>query len=166
MMRTLEILDSIPSLFLIIMITVIFGNSVFVLISLLALTHWYGKARIIRGLTASVKAREFIEAARVIGVSNSKIVIKHIIPNLMSTIVIYLSISIPGSMLAESSLSYLGLGVQEPLASWGSLLADGSQVLQVAPWLLIFPAFFLSLTIFALSFIGDALRDALDPKDR
>lgn len=166
MMRTLEILDSLPSLFVIIMVTVIFGNNLVVLICLLSLTHWYGKARIIRSLTASVKSREFIDAAKVIGVSSRSIVLKHIIPNLMSTIVIYLSISIPGAMLAESTLSFLGLGVQEPLASWGSLISNGSQVLQVAPWLLFFPSLFLSLTIFALTFIGDALRDALDPKDR
>lgn len=166
MMRTLEVLDSLPGLFVIIMALVFFGNSLFTLIGLMSITGWYGKARMIRGLTIAIKNREYIDAARVIGVSNTAIVLKHIVPNLMSTIVIYLSFSIPGAISAESALSYLGLGVQEPLASWGSLISDGSSVMQVAPWLLFFPSLFLSTTIFTFTFIGDGLRDALDPKDR
>ncbi|RIY35124.1 ABC transporter permease [Psittacicella gerlachiana] len=166
MMRTLEVLDSLPGLFVIIMALVFFGNSLVTLIGLMSITGWYGKARMIRSLTIAVKNREYIDAARVIGVSNPKIVLKHIVPNLMSTIVIYLSFSIPGAIAGESALSYLGLGVQEPLASWGSLIADGSSVMQVAPWLLFFPSLFLSTTIFCFTFIGDGLRDALDPKDR
>ncbi|MFC6275960.1 ABC transporter permease [Psittacicella hinzii] len=166
MMRTLEVLDSLPGLFVIIMALVFFGNSLFTLIGLMSIIGWYGKARMIRGLTIAIKNRDYIDAAKVIGVSNRSIVLKHIVPNLMSTIVIYLSFSIPGSIAAESALSYLGLGVQEPLASWGSLIADGSSVMQVAPWLLFFPSLFLSTTIFTFTFIGDGLRDALDPKDR
>lgn len=166
MMRTIEVLDSLPSLFIIILVTVLFGNSVTILVMVMALTGWYGKARLLRGMTLSIKRREFVEAAHVIGVPTYKILFRHLVPNLMSTIIIYLSFSIPGAISTESGLSYLGLGIQEPLASWGSLISDGSQVMQTAPWLLFFPSLFLSVTIFNFTFIGDGLRDAFDPKDR
>lgn len=166
MMRAIEVVDCIPTLFLIILIVTIFGNSLTVLILLMSFTGWFGKARIIRAQTISLKKREFVEAAHVVGVSNFKIVVKHIVPNLMSTIVIYFSASVPGAISLESGLSYLGLGVQEPLSSWGTLISNGAQVMQTAPWLLFYPSLFLSTTIFVFAFIGDGLRDALDPKER
>ena len=130
------------------------------------MVSWLDMARIVRGQTLSLKNREFIEAARVSGVSMPGIIFRHIVPNVLGVVVVYASLLVPSMILFESFLSYLGLGVQEPMSSWGSLLADGANSMEVAPWLLIFPALFLICTLFCFNFIGDGLRDALDPKDR
>ena len=113
-----------------------------------------------------LKNKEFVEAAIVCGVSRRQIIFKHIIPNVLGLVAVYASLEVPGLILFESFLSFLGLGTQEPMSSWGALLSDGAAQMEVSPWLLIFPAFFLCLTLFCLNFIGDGLRDALDPKDR
>ncbi len=110
--------------------------------------------------------KEFIEAAHAIGVSNWKIIIRHIIPNVLGPVIVYMTLTIPMVILTESFLSFLGLGVQEPLTSWGVLISEGAKQMESAPWLLIFPATFLAITLFCFNFIGDGLRDALDPKDR
>ena len=123
-------------------------------------------ARIVRGQTLSLKNQEFIEAAKVSGVSTSAIVLRHIVPNVLGVVVVYASLLVPSMILFESFLSFLGLGVQEPMSSWGSLLNDGAKSMEVSPWLLIFPAAYLTITLFCFNFIGDGLRDALDPKDR
>ena len=123
-------------------------------------------ARIVSGQTLSVKGKDFIDAAPAAGVSNRKIITRHIIPNVMGPVVVYMTLTVPQVILIESFLSFLGLGVQEPLTSWGVLIAEGAAQMESAPWLLIFPATFLAITLFCFNFIGDGLRDALDPRDR
>jgi oligopeptide transport system permease protein len=123
-------------------------------------------ARIVRGQTLSIKQKEFVEAARAAGVSQFAIIRRHIIPNVVGPVMVYVTLTIPAVILAESFLSFLGLGVQEPLTSWGVLIQDGTNQMETAPWALIFPALFMAVTLFCFNFIGDGLRDALDPKDR
>lgn len=123
-------------------------------------------ARIVRGQTLSLKEKEFVEAARAMGVGPLTIVRRHVVPNLIGPVVIYVTLTIPYAILAESFLSFLGLGVQEPLTSWGVLISEGANNLSTAPWTLFFPAGMMALTLFCFNFIGDGLRDALDPKDR
>jgi oligopeptide transport system permease protein len=128
--------------------------------------EWLTMARIVRGQTLSLKRKEFIEAARAAGLGPVAIVLRHIIPNLLGPVVVYVTLTIPAVILAESFLSFLGLGVQEPLTSWGVLIKEGADQMEIAPWTLIFPAGFMAVTLFCFNFIGDGLRDALDPKDR
>jgi oligopeptide transport system permease protein len=123
-------------------------------------------ARIVRGQTLSVKRREFIEAARAAGVPSWKMILRHIVPNVMGPVVVYVTLTVPEVIIVESFLSFLGLGVQEPYTSWGVLISEGAGQMESAPWMLIFPAVFLAVTLFCFNFIGDGLRDALDPKDR
>src|SRR5437016_4356590 len=123
-------------------------------------------ARIVRGQTLSIKRREFVEAALAGGVSTAKIIRRHIIPNSIGPVIVYVTLTIPQVILIESFLSFLGLGVQEPYTSWGVLISEGAAQMETAPWMLVFPAFFLATTLFCFNFIGDGLRDALDPKDR
>ena len=127
---------------------------------------WLDMARIVRGQTLGLKNKEFIEAAHVCGVSTFKIVVKHIVPNLFGVVVVYATLLVPGMILIESFLSFLGLGVQAPMSSWGTLLNQGQQTMEVAPYQLIIPAIFMVVTLFCFNFMGDGLRDALDPKDR
>ena len=166
MMRILEILNSFPFMFFVILLVTFFGKNLFLIFLAIGMVSWLDMARIVRGQTLSLKNREFIEAARVSGVSMPGIIFRHIVPNVLGVVVVYASLLVPSMILFESFLSYLGLGVQEPMSSWGSLLADGANSMEVAPWLLIFPALFLICTLFCFNFIGDGLRDALDPKDR
>jgi oligopeptide transport system permease protein len=128
--------------------------------------EWLTMARIVRGQTLSVKQKEFIEAARAGGVGPRGIILRHIIPNVVGPVIIYVTLTIPAVILAESFLSFLGLGIREPLTSWGVLISEGANSLETAPWMLIFPATFMAVTLFCFNFIGDGLRDALDPKDR
>jgi oligopeptide transport system permease protein len=123
-------------------------------------------ARIVRGQTLSLKRQEFIQAADALGVSQPGILRRHIIPNTLGPVVVYMTLLVPQVIILESFLSFLGLGVQEPMSSWGVLISQGAKNIGTANWLLIFPSFFLTTTLFALNFIGDGLRDALDPKDR
>jgi oligopeptide transport system permease protein len=123
-------------------------------------------ARIVRGQTLSLREREFIEAARAAGQTTAKIITRHITPNLIGPVIIYATLTVPEIIVTESFLSYLGFGVQEPLTSLGTLISEGTNVMEVMPWLLFFPALFLVLLLLSLSFIGDGLRDAFDPKDR
>ena len=123
-------------------------------------------ARIVRGQTLSLKQKEFIEAARAAGLSRRAIIARHIVPNLLGPVVVYVTLTIPAVILAESFLSFLGLGVQPPMASLGALIAGGAQDMEIAPWLLIFPSFAMIITLMCFNFIGDGLRDAIDPKDR
>ena len=130
------------------------------------LVSWLDVARIVRGQTLSLKHKEFVEAARVSGVAKRKIVTRHIIPNVLGVVMVYASLLVPGMIMFESFLSFLGLGVQEPMTSWGSMLQEGAISMEAAPWQLLVPSFFLVTTLFCFNFIGDGLRDALDPKDR
>lgn len=166
MMRALEILNSFPFTFFVILLVTFFGQNLFLIFLAIGMVSWLDMARIVRGQTLSLKNQEFIDAAKVSGVSTWGIVSRHIVPNVLGVVVVYASLLVPSMILFESFLSFLGLGVQEPMSSWGSLLNDGAKSMEVAPWLLIFPAAYLTVTLFCFNFIGDGLRDALDPKDR
>lgn len=166
MMRIVDILYALPFMFFVILLTVFFGRNILLIFIAIGATNWLDLARIVRGQTLSLKNKEFIEAARANGITTWKIIIRHIIPNLLGIVIIYITLTIPATILAESVLSFLGLGVQEPDTSWGVLVNEGAQNIEGAWWALVFPAMFLSLTLMCLNFIGDGLRDALDPKDR
>jgi oligopeptide transport system permease protein len=166
MMRILEILNSFPFMFFEILLVTFFGRNILLIFAAIGMVSWLDMARIVRGQTLSLKRKEFIEAAHVGGVSTWKIVVRHIVPNVLGVVVVYASLLVPSMILFESFLSFLGLGTQEPLSSWGALLSDGANSMEVSPWLLLYPAGFLVVTLFCFNFIGDGLRDALDPKDR
>jgi oligopeptide transport system permease protein len=166
MMRIVDILYSLPFMFFVIILVVIFGRHIVLIFVALGAVEWLTMARIVRGQTLSIRRREFIEAARAAGVSSGKMIARHIIPNVMGPVVVYVTLTVPEVIITESFLSFLGLGVQEPMTSWGVLISEGAGQMESAPWMLIFPAIFLAITLFCFNFIGDGLRDALDPKDR
>lgn len=166
MMRFVDILYTMPFMFFVIMLMVVFGRNIFLIFVAIGAVEWLTMARIVRGQTLAVKRKEFIEAAHAIGVSNAVIIARHIIPNVLGPVIVYSTLTIPQVVLTESFLSFLGLGVQEPLTSLGVLISEGANVMEVAPWMLLFPAVFLAASLFCFNFIGDGLRDALDPKDR
>ncbi|SBO09626.1 Oligopeptide transport system permease protein OppC [Vibrio mediterranei] len=166
MMRVLEILYAVPFMFLVIVLVTFFGRNIVLIFVAIGAIAWLDMARIVRGQTLSLRSKEFIEAAHVSGVSNWKIITRHIVPNVLGIVAVYSTLLIPSMILTESFLSFLGLGVQEPMTSWGALLQEGSQTMEVAIWQLIFPAIFMVVTLFCFNYVGDGLRDALDPKDR
>jgi oligopeptide transport system permease protein len=166
MMRFVDVLYALPFLFFVILLMVMFGRHIVLMFVAIGAVEWLTMARIVRGQTLSIKRREFIEAALAGGVPTTKIIRRHIIPNSIGAVIVYVTLTIPHVILTESFLSFLGLGVQEPYTSWGVLISDGAAQMETAPWMLIFPALFLATTLFAFNFIGDGLRDALDPKDR
>lgn len=166
MMRIVDILYALPFLFFVILLMVFFGRHLVLIFVAIGLVNWLDMARIVRGQTLSLKRKEFIEAAWMAGATDGQVIKRHIIPNLLGVVVIYATLTIPQVILVESFLSFLGLGVQEPSTSWGALVNEGAQEMDRAPWLLVFPAAFLAVTLFCFNFIGDGLRDALDPKDR
>ncbi|MEY1194344.1 oligopeptide ABC transporter permease OppC [Providencia rettgeri] len=166
MMRILEILNSFPFMFFVILLVTLFGTNILLIFVAIGMVSWLDMARIVRGQTLGLKRKEFIEAALVCGVSTRQIILRHIVPNVLGVVVVYASLLVPSMILFESFLSFLGLGTQEPLSSWGALLSDGANSMEVTPWLLLIPAGFLVITLFCFNFIGDGLRDALDPKDR
>ena len=166
MMRFVDILYSLPFIFFVIILMVIFDRNFILLFVAIGAVEWLTMARIVRGQTLSVKQKEFIEAARASGVGGFGIITRHIIPNVIGPVIVYVTLTIPAVILAESFLSFLGLGIREPMTSWGVLIAEGANALETAPWTLIFPAGFMAVTLFCFNFIGDGLRDALDPKDR
>ena len=166
MMRFVDIMYALPYILFVILLMVIFGRNVFLLFAAIGALEWLTMARIVRGQTLSIKHREFIEAARASGLGKRAIIFRHVVPNLTGPVVIYAALTVPEIVATESFLSYLGFGVQEPLTSLGTLIAEGADVFEVLPWLLWFPALFLVLLLLSLLFIGDGLRDAFDPKDR
>lgn len=166
MMRLIEILSSFPFMFFVILLVTFFGSNILLIFVAIGMIAWLNLARIVRGQTLSLKNKEFVEAAIVCGVPRRQIIWKHIVPNVLGLVVVYASLEVPSLILFESFLSFLGLGTQEPMSSWGALLSDGAAQMESSPWLLIFPAFFLCLTLFCFNFIGDGLRDAFDPKDK
>ena len=166
MMRILEILNSFPFMFFVILLVTFFGQNILLIFVAIGMVSWLDMARIVRGQTLSLKRKEFVEAAIVCGVPTRQIIWRHIVPNVLGVVVVYASLLVPSMILFESFLSFLGLGTQEPLSSWGGLLNDGARSMEYMPWMLIFPALFLVITLFCFNFIGDGLRDALDPKDR
>ncbi len=167
MMRIVDILMSIPYMFVLILLLVVFGRSIGMLFIGIGLLSWLDMSRIVRGQTLNLKNKEFIEAAKVTGVSDFKIILRHIVPNLLGIVAVYATLLVPGIILAESFISFLGLGVQEPLTSWGALINEGARTIQYdTEWQLLFPLAFFVASLFCFYFIGDGLRDALDPKDR
>ncbi len=166
MMRILEILYAIPFMFLVIVLVTFFGRNIVLIFVAIGAIAWLDMARIVRGQTLSLRKKEFIEAAYVCGVSRWKIITRHIVPNVLGIVAVYSTLLIPSMILTEAFLSFLGLGVQEPMTSWGALLQDGSQNMHGAIWQLAFPAAFMMVTLFCFNYVGDGLRDALDPKDR
>jgi oligopeptide transport system permease protein len=166
MMRVVDILYSLPFIFFVIILMVIFPQNFIILFVAIGAVSWLTMARIVRGQTLSAKQKEFVEAARAAGVGTFGIIRRHIVPNVVGPVIVYVTLTIPGVILAESFLSFLGLGIREPFTSWGVLISDGAGQMETAPWALLFPAAFMALTLFCFNFIGDGLRDALDPKDR
>jgi oligopeptide transport system permease protein len=167
MMRLVDILMSIPYMFVLILLLVMFGRSIIMLFIGIGLISWLDMARIVRGQTLSIKQKEFVEAALAIGVGNFTIIIRHIIPNLLGVVAVYATLLVPGMILTESFISFLGLGVQEPNTSWGALISEGAGTMSYGTlWQLLFPLFFFVVSLLSFFFIGDGLRDALDPKDR
>jgi len=166
MMRIVDILYAMPFMFFVILLMVFFGRNIYLIFIAIGAINWLDMARIVRGQTLTLKNREFVEAAIASGVRTPRIILRHIVPNLLGVVVVYVTLTIPQVILVESFLSFLGLGVQEPATSWGALVNEGAQDMESAPWSLLFPAAFLATTLFCFNFIGDGLRDALDPKDR
>ncbi len=166
MMRFVDIMYALPYILFVILLMVVFGRNVYLLFAAIGAIEWLTMARIVRGQTLSIKQREYIEAAKAAGVRPLAIVFRHIVPNLIGPVVIYAALTVPEVVVTESFLSYLGFGVQEPLTSLGTLIAEGADVMEVLPWLLWFPATFLVLLLMSLLFIGDGLRDAFDTKEQ
>ena len=162
MMRIVDILYALPFTVFVILLMVVFGRNIVLLFVAIGAVEWLTMARIVRGQIMSLKKMEFIEAARSLGYSHSRIIFRHLLPNALGPIIVYTTLTIPAVMLLEAFLSFLGLGVQPPLSSWGTLIKDGAELMEEFPWLLMFPAAFFSLTLFSLNFLGDGLRDALD----
>ncbi|HWA61769.1 MAG TPA: ABC transporter permease subunit, partial [Caulobacteraceae bacterium] len=166
MMRIVDVLYSLPFIFFVILLMVTFGSNIVLIFVAIGAVEWLTMSRIVRGQTLSLKQKEFVEAARAGGLDRGAIIRRHIVPNLLGPVVVYVTLTIPGVILAESFLSFLGLGVQPPMASLGTLIADGARDMELAPWLLIFPSTLMIATLMCFNFIGDGLRDAIDPKDR
>lgn len=165
MMRIVDIVYALPFMFFVILLMVVLGRHIVLIFVAIGAINWLDMARIVRGQTLSLKNTEFVEAAKACGVSDWDIIKRHITPNLMGVVIVYVTLTIPQVILIESFLSFLGLGVQEPMSSWGALISDGAQDMESAPWTLIVPSVFLTVTLYCFNFIGDGLRDALDPKD-
>ena len=166
MMRFVDMLYSIPFIFFVILLTVYFGREIVYMYIAIGAVNWLDMARIVRGQTLSIKRKEYIEAAHASGVSNWRIITRHIIPNCLGPVIVYMTLTVPVVILTESFISFLGMGVQEPQSSWGTLVAEGAGNLEIAPWQVYGPGAVLAITLLALNFVGDGLRDALDPKDR
>lgn len=163
MMRVVDVLYALPNIFLVILLLVFFSRSLLMLFVALGLVQWLTMARIVRGQVLSLKHQTFVEAARALGATDPSIVFRHIVPNTLGPVIVYTTLTVPAVILQEAFLSFLGLGVQPPAASWGTLVSDGARVLALFPWLVLFPGLALSLTLLAFNFLGDGLRDALDP---
>ena len=166
MMRIVDVLYSLPFIFFVILLMVTFGSNIILIFVAIGAVEWLTMSRIVRGQTLTLKHKEFVEAARAAGLGQAGIIARHIVPNLLGPVVVYVTLTIPAVILAESFLSFLGLGVQPPMASLGTLIAGGAQDMELAPWLLIFPSLTMVVTLMSFNFIGDGLRDAIDPKDR
>ncbi len=166
MMRIVDILYALPFIFFVIILMVVFGRNIILIFVAIGAVEWLTMARIVRGQTISLRSMEFVEAAQAAGASQAAIIRRHIVPNVLGPVVVYVTLTIPVVILAESFLSFLGLGVQEPLTSLGNLIANGARDMEIANWTLFYPAATMMLTLFCFNFIGDGLRDAIDPKDR
>lgn len=164
MMRIVDALYALPFTIFIILLTVVFGSSMLLLFLAIGAVEWLTMARIVRGQVLAIKKQEFVEAAISMGLSPARIISRHLIPNVLGPVIVYTTLTIPSVILLESFLSFLGLGIQPPASSWGSLISSGVETMEEYPWLLFFPGLVLTLTLFSLNFLGDGLRDALDPR--
>jgi oligopeptide transport system permease protein len=164
MMRAVDVLYALPFPIFVILLMVVFGRNLVLLFLSIGAVHWLTMARIVRGQVLSLRQRAFVEAAVALGARRRRIVLRHLIPNVLGVVIVYATLTVPGVMLLEAFLSFLGFGVQPPMSSWGTLINDGARSMEEYPWLLVFPGLVFSLTLFALNFVGDALRDALDPR--
>jgi oligopeptide transport system permease protein len=164
MMRIVDILYALPFMIFIVLLMVVFGRNILLLFLAIGAVEWLTMARIVRGQVMALRNQEFVEAANSLGLSQWTIIRRHIIPNTLGPVIVYTTLTIPSVMLLEAFLSFLGLGIQPPESSWGLLINYGVETMEEYPWLLIFPGIALSLTLFALNFLGDGLRDALDPR--
>ncbi|HEX3716857.1 MAG TPA: ABC transporter permease [Verrucomicrobiae bacterium] len=162
MMRIVDILYALPFTIFVILLMVFFGQNIILLFVAIGAIEWLTMARIVRGQVMSIKQQEFVEAARALGLRKRRILLRHILPNLLGPIIVYATLTVPEVMLLEAFLSFLGLGVQPPQSSWGVLIKEGAEMMEEYPWLLIYPAIVMALTLFSLNFLGDGLRDALD----
>jgi oligopeptide transport system permease protein len=166
MMRVVDILDSLPYIFLVILLLVFFSRSLIMLFVALGLVQWLTMARIVRGQVLSLRSQTFVEAARALGAGDRSIIFRHILPSTLGPVIVYTTLTVPQVILQEAFLSFFGLGVQPPAASWGTLVSDGARVIALFPWMVAFPGAALSVTLLCFNFLGDGLRDALDPQDR
>src|SRR5262249_16881653 len=157
-MRFVDILFSMPLIIFVILLMVFFGRHFVLLFVAIGAVEWLTMARIVRGQVVSLKEQEFIEAARALGLRRRRIILRHLIPNTLGPVIVYATLTVPSVMLLEATLSFLGLGVQPPMSSWGLMINEGAKYMQEAPWLLIFPGLALALTLFSLNFLGDGLR--------
>ncbi len=164
MMRIVDILYALPFTIFIILLMVVFGQNIYLLFLAIGAVEWLTMARIVRGQVLAIRKQEFIEAAIAMGLGKSQIIRRHVLPNVVGPIIVYTTLTIPNVILLESFLSFLGLGIQPPQSSWGVLISYGVDTMEEYPWMLIYPALFLSITLFSLNFLGDGLRDALDPR--
>ena len=164
MMRLVDILYALPFMIFIILLLVVFGRNLLLLFFAIGAVEWLTMARIVRGQVMTLKKQEFVEAAHSIGLPRRTIIIRHIVPNAIGPIIVYATLTVPNVMLLEAFLSFLGLGIQPPQSSWGLLINYGVETMEEYPWLLVFPGLALTITLFALNFLGDGLRDALDPR--
>jgi len=164
MMRFVDLLYALPFTIFVILLMVAFGRSLWLMFVAIGAVEWLSMARIVRSGVIGLKKQEFVEAAVSLGYSHRRIILRHLIPNVLGPVIVIATLTVPAVMLLEAFLSFLGLGVQPPDASWGVLINEGQQNMEIYPWLLIFPAAFFATTLFCLNFIGDGLRDALDPK--
>lgn len=162
MMRIVDILYALPFTVFVILLMVAFGRNIVLLFVAIGAVEWLTMSRIVRGQVQSLRKQEFIEAALALGLSRRRIILRHMIPNVLGPVAVYTTLTIPAVMLLEAFLSFLGLGVQPPMSSWGTMIKDGAELMEEFPWLLMIPATFFSLTLFSLNFLGDGLRDALD----
>lgn len=166
MMRIVDVLYALPFIFFVILLLTVFERNIVLIFAAIGAIEWLTMSRIVRGQTLAIKSKEYIEAARAAGVSPAGIITRHILPNVIGPVAVYVTLTIPVVILAESFLSFLGLGVNEPLTSLGVLISDGARMMEDKPWMLLIPAGVMSLALLCLNFIGDGLRDALDPKER
>ncbi len=164
MMRMVDILYALPFTIFVIILMVFFGRNIILLFVAIGAVEWLTMARIVRGQVMGLREKEFIEATTVMGLRRHQVLFRHLIPNALGPIIVYATLTVPQVMLLEAFLSFLGLGVQPPMSSWGLLINEGVETMEEFPWLLIFPSIALSLTLFSLNFLGDGLRDALDPR--
>ncbi|MBT5926837.1 MAG: ABC transporter permease [Verrucomicrobia bacterium] len=164
MMRFVDILYALPFTIFVILLMVFFGRDIRLMFIAIGAVEWLTMARIVRGQVLSLRKQEFIEACVALGLPMWKIIFRHLAPNVIGPVIVYSTLTIPAVMLLEAFLSFLGLGVQEPMCSWGSLIKEGAEIMEEAPWLLLFPGILFAMTLFSLNFLGDGLRDALDPR--